>query len=67
MIRSMEGLSFASESNLNMGYFHIKLDAEAQKLCTIVLYSHRTWENTNKTPPMGIKIDWILMLFKIHL
>jgi hypothetical protein len=36
MIRSMEGFTFASELYLNMGYYHIKLDADAQKLCTIV-------------------------------
>jgi hypothetical protein len=32
MIRSMEGFTFASELDLNMGYYHIKLDADAQKL-----------------------------------
>jgi hypothetical protein len=38
MIRSMEGLTFASALDLNMGYYHIKLDADVdtQKLCTIV-------------------------------
>jgi hypothetical protein len=38
MIRSMEGISFASKLDLNIGYFHIKLDydVDAQKLCTIV-------------------------------
>jgi hypothetical protein len=29
MIRSMEGLTFASALDLNMGYYHIKLDADA--------------------------------------
>jgi hypothetical protein len=38
MIRSMEGFTFASAFDLNMRYYHIKLDADAQKLCT--LYSH---------------------------
>jgi hypothetical protein len=28
MIRSMEGFTFASALDLNMGYYHIKLDAE---------------------------------------
>jgi hypothetical protein len=32
MIRSMEAFTFASELDLNMGYCHIKLDADAQKL-----------------------------------
>jgi hypothetical protein len=36
MIRSMEGFTFASALDLNMGYYHIKLDADAQNLCTIV-------------------------------
>jgi hypothetical protein len=36
MIRSMEGFTFTSALDLNMGYYHIKLDADAQKLYTIV-------------------------------
>jgi hypothetical protein len=38
MIRSMEGFTFASSLDLNMVYYQIKLDADAdaQKLCTIV-------------------------------
>jgi hypothetical protein len=36
MIRSMQGFTFASALDLNMGYYHIKLDADAQKLYTIV-------------------------------
>jgi hypothetical protein len=39
----MEGFTFASELDSNMGYYHIKLDADAQKLYTIVF----PWENTN--------------------
>jgi hypothetical protein len=41
--------------DLNMGYYHIKLDADAQKLCTIVF----PWHMGNykyKRLPMGIKI-----------
>jgi hypothetical protein len=46
----MEGFNFATELDLNMGYYHIKLDADAQNLCTF--YSHGTWENkdTNNSP-----------------
>jgi hypothetical protein len=40
MIRSIEGFTFASSLDLNMGYYHIKLDADAQKLCTIVFPWH---------------------------
>jgi hypothetical protein len=38
----MEGFTFASALDLNMGYYHIKLDhdADTQKLCTIVFPLH---------------------------
>jgi hypothetical protein len=36
MIHSMKGFTFASALDLNMGYYHIKLDDDAQNLCTIV-------------------------------
>jgi hypothetical protein len=36
MICSMEGFTSASVLDLNIGYYHIKLDADAQKLCTII-------------------------------
>jgi hypothetical protein len=44
----MEGVFFDSALDLNMGYYHIKLDADddAQKLCTIV-FSRGIWKNTN--------------------
>jgi hypothetical protein len=32
MIRSMKGFTFASALDLNMGYYHIKLDADSGKL-----------------------------------
>jgi hypothetical protein len=40
MIRSMEGFTFATALAFNMGYYHIKLDSEAQKLCTIEVPTH---------------------------
>jgi hypothetical protein len=55
MIRSMEGFTFASALDLNMAYYYIKLDADAdnQKLYTIVL----SWGKYKyKLLPMGIKI-----------
>jgi dihydroorotate dehydrogenase len=57
MIRSMEGFTFASALDLNMGYYHIKLDheADAQKLCTIVFPWHKG-KYKYKRLPMGIKI-----------
>jgi hypothetical protein len=49
----MEGFTFASALDLNMVYYHIKLDADAQKLCTIVFL----WGKYKyKRLPMGIKI-----------
>jgi nitrate reductase NapAB chaperone NapD len=36
MIRSMEGFTFDSVLDLNMVYYHIKLDTDAQKLCATV-------------------------------
>jgi hypothetical protein len=40
MIRSMEGFTFASALDLNMGYHHIKLDDDAQNLHTL---THHGW------------------------
>jgi hypothetical protein len=42
MILSMEGLTFASALELNIGtiYFHIKLDNEADDTSSVQLYSH---------------------------
>jgi hypothetical protein len=37
MIRLMESIYFASVLDLNMGYHHTKLEADAQKLCTICI------------------------------
>jgi hypothetical protein len=64
MIRSMEGFIFASALDLNMGYYHIKLDADAQKLCTIV-FPWNMGEYKYKRLPMGIKIAWFLMFFQM--
>jgi hypothetical protein len=47
--------TFASALDLNMGYYHIKLDADAQKLCTIVFPWHMG-KYKYKRLPMGIKI-----------
>jgi hypothetical protein len=57
----MEVFTFASDLDLNMSYYHIKLDVDAQKLCTIVF----PWGKYKyKRLPMGMKIDWFLMFFK---
>jgi hypothetical protein len=36
MIRSMKGFTFASALDLNMGYYHVKLDPDTQKLCELL-------------------------------
>jgi hypothetical protein len=55
MICSIEGFTFASELDLNMGYYHIKLDADAQTLCTIV-FPWCIGKYKYKRLPMVIKI-----------
>jgi hypothetical protein len=50
MIRSMEGFTFASALDLNMGYYHIKVDADAQNLCTIVFPLQMENTNTSAYP-----------------
>jgi hypothetical protein len=53
MIRSIEGFTFASALDLNMVNYHIKLDADAQKLYTIVI----PWGKYKyKHLPKGLKI-----------
>ena len=60
IIRSMKGFTFATALDLNMGYYHITLDADAQRLCTIVF----PWGKYKyKNFPMGIKLP--LMFFKV--
>jgi hypothetical protein len=63
MIRSMEGYTFASALDLNIGYYHIKLDAHAQKQRTIVFPWYTGNTNTNAYP-------WVSrlpqMFFKSH-
>jgi hypothetical protein len=63
MIRSMEGFTFASAFDLYMGYYHIKLDADAQNLCTVV-FSYHMGKYKYKRLPMGIMIAWFLIFFQ---
>jgi hypothetical protein len=61
----MEGFTFASALNLNMGYYYIYLEADAgaQKVFTIV-FPWYIGKYKYKRIPMGIKFVWFLMLFK---
>jgi hypothetical protein len=57
MIRSIEGFTFASAMDLNNSYYHIKLDADAQMLCTIVFpWNTGKYKYKHKRLPMVIKI-----------
>ena len=51
MLLKMEGFQYATSLDLNMGYYHIKLDADSRKLCTIVLPWGKYKYNTI---PMGL-------------
>ena len=37
LLQKLQGFRFATSLDLNMGYFTIRLDPDAQKLCTIIL------------------------------
>ena len=37
MLQEMVGFTFATAIHLNMGYYTIRLDPDAQKICTIIL------------------------------
>ena len=37
MLQDMEGFTYATSLDLNMGYYTIMLDPDVQKICTIVL------------------------------
>ena len=51
MLQQMEGFTYASAIDLNMGYYHLKLDLETMKICAIVfpwgIYKY-------KRLPMGV-------------
>ena len=36
-LQEMEGFTYATQLDLNMGYYTIRLDGDAQKICTIIL------------------------------
>jgi hypothetical protein len=48
MIRLMEGFTFSKVLDLNMGYHHITLDADAQNLFTIVFPWGKTYTNAHQ-------------------
>ncbi len=51
VLQEIEGFSFATALDLNMGYYTIRLDPDASKICTIIF----PWGNYSyKQLPMGI-------------
>jgi hypothetical protein len=52
MLRKLSGFKYATAIDLLMGYYHIPLDLEAQKLCTIILAWGKYQYNRL---PMGVK------------
>ncbi len=51
VLQELEGLSFATALDSNMGYDTVRLDPDASKICTIIF----PWgENSYKRLPMGI-------------
>ena len=53
-MQRLEGFQCATALDLNMGYYHIKLNPDAQRLCTIVL----SWgKHKHKRLPMGLSVS----------
>ncbi len=51
VLQEIEGFSYATALDLNMGYYTIRLDPDASKICTIIF----PWgKYSNKRLPMGI-------------
>jgi hypothetical protein len=63
IICQMEGFNFATVTTLGLsrGYYHVKLDSDAQKICTIVF----SWENanTNAHPRVSDVFQNIISIF----
>jgi hypothetical protein len=49
-LRKLSGFKYATAIDLRMGYYHIPLDLEAQKLCTTIL----PWGKYCRDIPLGI-------------
>ena len=49
-MHELEGFTYATAIDLNMGYYTIRLDPEASRYCTIIF----PWGNSYKRLPMGI-------------
>jgi hypothetical protein len=56
---------FTFATKINMGYHHIKLDADSQGLCTIV-FALLKGKYKYRRLAIGIKITWFIMFSKRH-
>jgi hypothetical protein len=65
MIRSIKGFTFASELDLNMGYYNIKLDCDTQNLY-LVVFPCQMGKYKYKRLIMGINISCFLRFSKYH-
>jgi hypothetical protein len=52
ILRKLSGFKYATAIDLSMGYYHIPLELEAQKLCTTIL---PLGKYQYKRLPMGVK------------
>ena len=51
MLLNLEGFTYASPLDLNMGYYHIELSPRSKQLCTIILpWGKYKYQNI----PMGV-------------
>jgi hypothetical protein len=55
LLRKLSGFKYATEIDLNIGYYHITLDLESQKMCTTILpwgkYQYKRLPMGGKTSP----------------
>jgi hypothetical protein len=61
LLRKLSGFKYATAIDLSMGYYHISLDLEAQKLCTNILTCGKY---QYKRLPMGVKCHMHLVTVK---
>ena len=54
MLLKLEGFKYAMSLDLNMGYYHIRLSENTNKLCTIIFF----WRKYHyKRLPMGVAVS----------
>jgi hypothetical protein len=70
LLRKLRGFKYATAIDLSMGYYHIPLDLEAQKLCTPILpwgkYQYKRLPMGEKTSPYIFQRIMYELLGDIH-